>query len=134
MNLTYLIDTDWIIDYLSGVEETIKKLSEFRARGIGISVISLAELYEGVYYSTDPAASEKGVKDFLEEIPVLGISEQICKLFGNERGRLRKKGKLIGDFDLMIAATCLNHDLILLSNNRKHYERVKDLQIISIQK
>lgn len=134
MNLTYLVDTDWIIDYLSGIEETIDKLSELRARGIGISIISLAELYEGVYYSIDPAASEKGLKDFLEEIPVLGIGEEICKLFGKERGRLRKEGKIIGDFDLMIAATCLIHDLILLSNNRKHYERVKDLRIISIQK
>jgi predicted nucleic acid-binding protein len=45
---------------------------------------------------------------------------------------LRKQGKIIGDFDLLIASTCLYHNLILLTNNWKHYEVVEELKIVSI--
>ncbi len=50
MKLSYLIDTDWIIHYLNGHREIIGKLKSLRNEGLAISVISLAELYEGVYY------------------------------------------------------------------------------------
>jgi len=52
--------------------------------------------------------------------------------FGKERGGLRKKGRIIGDFDLLIASTCIYYDLIVLTNNRKHYEVVEGLKIISV--
>jgi predicted nucleic acid-binding protein len=54
MKLSYLLDTDWIIHYLNGYREVVKKLSTLRNEGLAISIVSLAELYEGVYYSTRP--------------------------------------------------------------------------------
>jgi len=54
MKLSYLLDTDWIIHYLNGYREVVKKLSTLRKEGLAISIVSLAELYEGVYYSTRP--------------------------------------------------------------------------------
>jgi len=39
---------------------------------------------------------------------------------------------MIGDFDLLIASTCLHHRLTLLTNNRKHYEMVDGLKILSL--
>jgi tRNA(fMet)-specific endonuclease VapC len=110
MMINYLIDTDWIINYLFGQEKTFEKVEELKQHGIALSVISLAELYEGVYYSKNPEASQKGLEDFLEDISVLGIQDGICKIFGRERGRLRKQGNIIGDFDLLIAATCLHYN------------------------
>jgi len=64
-------------------------------------------------------------------VSVLGVDEEICKIFVKERGGLRKKGIIIGDFDLLIASTCSYYDLILLTNNRKHYEVVERLKIFS---
>ncbi|MGA7878354.1 MAG: type II toxin-antitoxin system VapC family toxin [Desulfoferrobacter sp.] len=64
-------------------------------------------------------------------MPILPIDEEICKAFAKERGRLRKQGNIIGDFDPLIAATCLCNDLILLTNNVRHFERVEGLQFIS---
>ncbi|HJH26149.1 MAG TPA: hypothetical protein C5S37_05080 [Methanophagales archaeon] len=63
---------------------------------------------------------------------ILGINEEICKVFGKERGKLRRKGKIIGDFDILIASTCIYYDLILLTNNRKHFEVVEGLRIVSV--
>lgn len=58
--ISYLIDTDWIIDFLKGKEEIFNELSCLIDEGIAISIISLAELYEGVY-GTDN--QERGMKD-----------------------------------------------------------------------
>jgi len=132
MKVSYLVDTDWIIDHLNGIEKVTKKLEELASKGLAVSVISLAELYEGVYYSRNPAQSEKMLKEFLDACTVLGIDEEVCKIFGKERGRLRRKGRMIGDFDLLIASTCLRHNLTLLTNNRRHYEAVEGLKIISV--
>ena len=132
MKIAYLIDTDWIINYLYGREQVVKKLEELEPEGMAVSVISLAELYEGAYYSKNPEASQKGIEDFLEDIPILGISKEICKIFGLERGKLRKQGNIIEDFDLLIASICLHYDLTLLSNNRKHYDRIEGLRIFSL--
>ena len=59
-----------------------KKLRSLRKEGLAISVISLAELYEGVYYSKDPERGEQSLNDFLSDISILGIEEESCKIFG----------------------------------------------------
>jgi tRNA(fMet)-specific endonuclease VapC len=131
--MKYLIDTDWVIDHLRQVEATTRKLEELAPEGLALSIVSLAELYEGVYYSRDPAQSEKILRSFLSpELEVLGIDDEVSQIFGKERGRLRQQGKTIGDIDLFIAATSLRHHLTLLSNNRRHFEAVEGLEIISI--
>ena len=132
MNLSYVVDTDWAIDHLNKVVRVAEKLTELRPQGVALSVISLAELYEGSCYCKDPTTSERMLRAFLRNFPVLGIDEEICQVFGKERGRLRKEGRMIGDFDLMIAATCLCHNLTLLTNNRKHFGMVEGLRIISL--
>jgi predicted nucleic acid-binding protein len=133
MKIGYLVDTDWIIHYLSGTEEIIQKLEEFRPHGLAVSIIALAELYEGVYYSKNPEASQRGVDDFLFDMPVLGLKKEVCQIFGRERGKLRRQGNIIGDFDLLIAATCLHYNLTLLTNNVRHFERVEGLSVTSVQ-
>ena len=46
--LLYLLDTDWVIDYLKGDDVTVKRVDDLLPQGIGLSIISLAELYEGL--------------------------------------------------------------------------------------
>jgi tRNA(fMet)-specific endonuclease VapC len=132
MKLSHLIDTDWIIHYLNGNKGIIEKIRSFEKKGLAVSVISLAELYEGIYYSTNPEGNEKALDDFLSGVSILGIEDEACKVFGKERGRLRQTKKMIGDLDLLIASTCLHQKVTLLTNNRKHYEVVDGLNIFSL--
>ena len=132
MTMRYLIDTDWVTHYLSGRDDIVRRLDALQREGLGVSVISLAELYEGIYYSTAPDGNEQDLHDFLRGVNILGIDEEICKIFGRERGRLRKAGQRIGDFDLLIAATGLHYGLTVLTNNRQHFERVEGLPIESV--
>ena len=130
--MKYLIDTDWVIDHLRDMEAITSKLEDLAPEGLALSIISLAELYEGVYYSRDPIQSEEVLRAFLDpDLTILGIDEEISQIFGRERGRLRQEGRNIGDFDLLIAATCRRHGLTLLTNNRRHFELVRDLDIFS---
>ncbi len=129
--MRYLIDTDWVIHHLNGRPDIIKRLQALQPEGLGLSVIVLAELYEGVYYSRDPEQSERKLNDFLESVTLVGIDEETATVFGRERGRLRATGLMIGDMDLLIAATALQYDLTLLTNNRNHFERIESLRIES---
>jgi hypothetical protein len=70
----YLIDTDWIIDHLKGDERVTRKLEALASEGMAVSAISLAKIYEGVYYSKDPVKSKELFEEFLasEEGPRAG--------------------------------------------------------------
>jgi tRNA(fMet)-specific endonuclease VapC len=129
--MRYLIDTDWTIHYLNGQLEVIQRVDELRAEGVALSVVSLAELYEGVYYSRNPQESERQLDAFLRGVAVLGIDVETCKLFGRERGRLRAAGKTVGDLDLLIGSAALRHRLTVLTNNRRHFELIEGIQLPS---
>jgi tRNA(fMet)-specific endonuclease VapC len=92
----------------------------------------VAELYEGVYNSDKQEQHQKDIEKLLSQFTALEVSIDICKTFAKERSRLRQEGQLIGDFDLMIASTALYYNLTVLTNNKKHFERIKGLTIISV--
>lgn len=131
MTLRYLVDTDWVIHYLNGNPNIVGKLLELRDHGLALSVVSLAELYEGVYFSVAPERNEHALYNFLRGVTVVGVDEEICKIFGKQRGRLRAGGRIIGDFDLLIGSTGLRHDLTVLTNNRRHFESIVGLHVES---
>ncbi len=130
--MQYLVDTDWAIDYLHDRANVVRRLEELAPAGLGLSIISLAKLYEGVFGSYDPEASERVLWNFLHRIQVVPVDDDICRTFAAERRRLRAAGTLISDFDLMIGATAMHHGLTLLTNNRRHFDRLDGLPIISI--
>lgn len=130
--MKYLIDTDWAVDHLHNEERVVSRLRELAPAGLGISIVSLAELYEGVFNSTDPEGNEQALARFIDGIDVVPLDDEACRIFGRERGRLRKAGMRVGDMDLLIGATCLRHGLMLLSNNRRHFELIEGLQVVSV--
>ena len=131
--MLYLIDTDWVINWLHGVQRVINRVEQLRPDGIAISVISIAELYDGVFGGTDPTRKEQELLDFLARgISILELDAATATLFARERSRLRRAGTPIGDFDLLIGATALRYNLTLLSNNRRHFQRINGLNLLSI--
>lgn len=127
--MSYLVDTDWIINGLKGRREELAILEGHRDEGLGVSVITLGELYEGAYGNPQPDVHIAIFQDFLTLFTVLPLSDETMRSFGRLRAMLRQQGTLIPDFDLLIAATALEHNLVLLSRNLRHFERVPDLQL-----
>lgn len=60
--MKYLVDSDWVIDYLVGKQQAIVLLSTLAKEGIAVSLITLGEIYEGIYYGRDPQRSEEGFR------------------------------------------------------------------------
>ena len=82
MTPAYLVDTDWIIDHFNGIERVTRKLEELRPAGLAISIISLAELYEGIHYSRDPARGREILARFLAGVTLVLLDEPISDRFG----------------------------------------------------
>jgi tRNA(fMet)-specific endonuclease VapC len=129
----YLVDTDWVVDWLSGQQRAIDLLAQLSVEGLAISALTYAEIYEGVYYGRDPRAAEAVFKRFLQDVPVLMINRSVLKRYAMLRGDLRRRGLLIGDPDSLIAATALFHNLSLVTRNLAHFQRVPGLAIYSPQ-
>lgn len=130
--MRYRSDTDWVVHARHGNRESIRRFDELADDGIGISIISVAELYQGVFYSTDPPGNELRRRQFLGGYDIVQLDDEICRAFARERGRLRTAGTPIGDLDVLIGCTALRYGLTLLSNNRRHFERIQGLSVISV--
>jgi len=130
--ISFLIDTDWVIDHLNSLSPATQRLRELEPQGLAVSIITVAELWEGVIFSRDRQRSEKMLREFVENVRVIAIDEETCQRFGQVRGTLRKEGTLVGDLDLLIAASSLRHNLTLLTNNRRHFEHIEGLRIESL--
>src|SRR5215208_2866039 len=118
--MRYLIDTDWVVLALKGRADAQTLLTSLSQDGLAISLITYGEIYEGIYFGRDPARHEQAFVLFLRGVDVLPLNRSIMKHFARIRGQLRASGNIIGDFDLLIAATAINHQLTLVTRNTRH--------------
>jgi len=121
-----------VIHYLRGVQAIVDRLDELAPEGLAVSVISLAELYQGVFYSSDPVGDELELLSFLSDVEVVPLTDEVCRQFGVERGRLKSAGTPIGDFDLLIGCTGVHLGLTVLTNNRRHFERIAGIELETV--
>jgi len=126
----YLIDSDWVVDHLAGEEEANNLLSQLSDDGIAISIITYLEIYQGVLRSTTPEAAEQKLTAFVDTVSILSITPAVARRCARIREMLRKQRKEFRRraFDLLIAATALEHNLTLVTRNREDYEDVLNLR------
>jgi predicted nucleic acid-binding protein len=125
----YLLDTSVIIEYLRGKSGWVEKIDKLEGE-INSSFICLAELYEGINREVGRKSEGKVLSLFKSCSEVFGLDVSIAETFGRVRAELRKKGKVIEDLDLLIAATSLSNNQIMVTTNRKHFEKVLGLRIL----
>lgn len=129
---SYLLDTSVIIDYLRGKETAVSLLDNIEGE-LFSSYICMAEIYEGVYRVSNKEKIEDAAVNFFASLSgIYGVDESVAKKFGEIRAELKKKGILIEDLDLLIAATCLVYDLTLITFNYKHFSRIDKLRLYEI--
>lgn len=120
-----------IINYLRGKEPAVSLIDSLEAN-LSSSYICLAELYEGLYRITNRKTQEDAVRTFFVSLDnIYGVTLEIAQEFGKLRASLKRKGTIIEDLDLLIAATCIIYDLTLITDNKKHFSHVPDLLIYS---
>jgi len=127
--MKYLVDSDYVADYLKGRPTATDLLGVLFQDGMAMSIITFAEVYEGIYYGYNRTHYTKIFHHFLKGVSVLGITRSIAKQYARMRGELGRKGQLIDQPDLFIAATATHHNLILVTRNLKDYQRIPNLNI-----
>lgn len=127
--MTYLLDTDWVIQALARRQPAARTLERLIGSRVYVSYVTLAEVYERAFVSSNPQAHLVGFRHFLSAYRLLGLSDPVVERFAETRALLRRRGQRIADFDLLIAATALHHDLTLLTFNLRHFERVPELKL-----
>ena len=127
--MRFLVDADWLIDAAIGrprAQQTLDRLSD---AGLAVSIIAVAEVYEGAFGSPDPQATLAGLRDFLSDFAILPVTDSVVEHFARMRAALRQQGQLIPDMDLLIAATAIDDDLTLITRNLRHFARLPGLRL-----
>jgi tRNA(fMet)-specific endonuclease VapC len=133
--MTYLVDTDYVADYLKGQRNVAAILEPLLLEGLAISVVTFAEVYEGIFYGYNRSQHESGFRNFLKSTHVLGVTRPIARQFAILRGQLRgmPQGKVLvqpkDTYDLFIAATAMYHNLTLITRNIRDYDRIPQLKL-----
>jgi tRNA(fMet)-specific endonuclease VapC len=105
-----------------------KKLELAGSDNCLISEITLAELKFGVENSQAKEKNLVALGNFLTGVGIVPIFPSL-DVYAKEKARLRKFGQPVDDFDLLIGATAIANDLILITNNASHLGRMEGIKI-----
>lgn len=127
--MKYLLDTNICIYLIN--ERPKKVLTHFKRHSlgdIGISSITASELAFGVAKSAS-SKNSAALEAFLLPLTVVDYDAGAAMIYGDIRATLEKQGKTIGPLDMLIAASALSRQLILVTNNEKEFRRISKLKV-----
>ena len=126
--MKYLLDTNICIYFMKGLFNLDRKIEKAGNKNFFISEITLAELKYGVANSVNKKKNKAALDSFIEGIGIVPIYNSL-DLYAEEKARLKQEGNIIDDFDLLIGATSINNEMILITNNTKHFSRINNINI-----
>lgn len=124
----YLLDSNICIYFLKGQYGLNKKIETVGVQNCFISEITIAELKFGVENSKTVEAMRQVIDAFLPKFSIVPIFNSL-DIYAKEKARLRKSGMIIDDFDLLLGATAVYHDMVMVTNNVAHFERMENIVI-----
>ena len=127
--MQYLLDTDICIYWLKGKKSVKTKIDRVGQNAIAICVITASELYFGAYNSNKVEQNLVVAENLIKSLPVISLSDNTLKEFGRLKAQLRQAGTPVADFDLLIASVAITENLILVTNNTRHYQRIPALKL-----
>jgi tRNA(fMet)-specific endonuclease VapC len=126
----FLLDTNICIYAIKRKSDLLlEKISSNLKHGIYISALSIAELELGISNSKYPEQNRLSLLEFLSIFTVLPFDDNDAIPYGKIKKGLKDEGRIIGPIDLLLAAQAISKDLILVTNNVKEFQRIKELKI-----
>ncbi len=113
----FLLDSDVIIWHLRGRTEITEMLKDIQKFGVpGCSALSVLEVQVGL-----KRGEEEKTDRFLGSLKIFDVNREIANNAAHLIREYKIKGITLDLPDGVIAGTCLLHDLILVTCNKKHY-------------
>ena len=124
----YLLDTNICISFLKGQFGLHDKIKEIGEESCLLSEITIAELKFGAENSVQKEKNRKNVEEFQAKFDIIPIFPAL-DIFAKEKARLKTKGKILDDFDLLIGSTAIFNNLTLVTKNVSDFDRLDGIVI-----
>jgi len=127
--MEYLLDTSICVFFLRGRLNLNEIIKDKGRKNCFVSEITVAELRFGAENSNSKTISHATVDAFLAGLSIVPIYGSI-HLYAKEKVRLRSIGMPMNDeFDLLIGVTAIQNNLVLVTDNVKHFARLDGIKI-----
>ena len=124
-----LLDTDILSEVLKAKNaNVVERVTAYKAafEQLTISVITVMEIVKGLHKMRRADALQRFL-DSLGASQVLTFDQACAEIAGRIYGDLERIGQPLGRADPMIAATALQHGLVLVTGNTEHYQRIQTM-------
>src|SRR3989344_3971151 len=115
------LDTDACIEVINDSLNCKTIINKIQSKEVFVSSITVFELYLR-------ETNLDKVDNLLDKFNVLNFDENTAKIASEVSKNLKKSGLLIEFRDIFIAATCIKNKCSLVTLNKKHFERIKELE------
>lgn len=127
--MKYLLDTNICVFFFRGKYDMLNIIKQKGYQNCCISEITVAELRYGAEKSNNPPKLHQIIDMFLEKVKVVQLYSSILE-FAKIKTKLEKSGTPLNDnFDILIGATAVHNNMILVTDNMKHFERFDKLKV-----
>jgi tRNA(fMet)-specific endonuclease VapC len=127
--LKYMIDTNIVIYTLKNRPAKVRAAFKKHSGEMCLSSVSMGELIYGAEKSARVEHNLSIIEGLGARLKVESFDMKAAMHFGQLRAELAKSGKLIGPYDMMIAGHARALGLILVTNNRREFDRVSGLRV-----
>ena len=124
----YLLDTCICVFLFRGMYNLWERLDTIGKDRCYISEVTVAELKYGIANGDGNPARAMRLESFLADVNIVPFSESI-DLYATEKARLRREGTPVDDFDLLIGCAAVSEDMILVTDNIKHFKNIGGIEI-----
>ena len=124
----YLLDTNICIYLFKGQYDLAEKIEGIGLSNCFLSEITIAELKYGAENSHFPEKNAEKIFQIQQQLTVIPIFNSL-DVYAREKARLRNSGKILDDFDLLIGATAIFNNLILVTRNVSDFDRLIGIEI-----
>ena len=128
MKQRYLLDSNICIHFLRNRQEVLEGIERVGWSACAVSDITAIELLYGAECSAKREENIQAVMDFLNDIDIIPLRKCINE-FCKQKAEMRRRGTMIEDFDLFIGTTAVALNMIMVSENIKHLERIQGIHI-----
>lgn len=127
--LTYLLDTNICIYVMKTYPQNLREKFNALAEQLCISSITLGELHYGAEKSARRELNLMAIEQFVARLEVLAFGNKAAAHYGQVRAELERAGTPCGPHDMQIGAHARSEGLIVVTNNRKEFDRMSGLRV-----
>jgi len=126
-----IIDTSVIIPFLNGAPEIVDKVRDVSRTSdrVVITVITAYEMLKGAYLSSKREDNLRDVREAISNMEVLDLTPEACEEASSIFCSLKESGKMISEFDILIAAIAKANGEAILTRDQ-HFKSIKGIEVI----